>query len=45
MTPDRGLGRRLATAAILLPLFVLTIVIGGWLFLASVTTLMAVSYG
>ncbi|HET6341484.1 MAG TPA: phosphatidate cytidylyltransferase [Gemmatimonadota bacterium] len=42
MTPDRGLGRRLATAAVLLPLFVLTIVVGGWLFLAAVTVLVAV---
>lgn len=41
MTPDRGLGRRLATAAILLPLFVLTIVVGRWLFLAAVTVLVA----
>lgn len=41
MTPDRGLGRRLATAAVLLPLFVLTIVVGGWLFLAAVTVLVA----
>lgn len=41
MTPDRGLGRRLATAAVLLPLFVLTIVVGGWLFLAAVMSLVA----
>jgi len=41
LTPDRGLGRRLATAAILLPLFVLTIVVGRWLFLAAVTVLVA----
>ncbi|HKY61651.1 MAG TPA: phosphatidate cytidylyltransferase [Gemmatimonadota bacterium] len=41
MTPDRGLGRRLATAAVLLPLFVLTIVVGRWLFLAAVTVLAA----
>ncbi|MGH7543672.1 MAG: phosphatidate cytidylyltransferase [Gemmatimonadota bacterium] len=41
MTPDRGLGRRLATAAVLLPLFILTIVVGGWLFLAAVTVLVA----
>jgi phosphatidate cytidylyltransferase len=41
LTPDRGLGRRLATAAILLPLFVLTLVVGRWLFLAAVTVLVA----
>lgn len=41
MTPDRGLGRRLATAAVLLPLFVLTIVVGRWLFLTAVTVLVA----
>lgn len=41
MTSDRGLGRRLATAAVLLPLFILTIVVGGWLFLAAVTVLVA----
>jgi phosphatidate cytidylyltransferase len=41
LTPDRGLGRRLATAAVLLPLFVLTIVVGRWLFVAAVTALAA----
>ena len=41
MTPDRGLGRRLATAAVLLPLFVLTIVAGGWLFLVAVMVLVS----
>jgi phosphatidate cytidylyltransferase len=41
LTPDGGLGRRLATAAVLLPLFVLTIVVGGPLFLAAVTLLVA----
>lgn len=39
MTPDRGFARRLATAAILLPSFVLTILVGRWLFLAAVTVL------
>lgn len=39
MTLDRGLGRRLATAAVLLPLFVLTIVVGGWVFLVVVAAL------
>ncbi|MGH7563774.1 MAG: phosphatidate cytidylyltransferase [Gemmatimonadota bacterium] len=42
MTPDRGLGRRLATAAVLLPLFVATIVVGQLLFLAAVMVLTAV---
>jgi phosphatidate cytidylyltransferase len=41
LTPDRGLGRRLATAAVLLPLFILTIVVGRWLFLTAVTVLAA----
>ncbi|HET9582089.1 MAG TPA: phosphatidate cytidylyltransferase [Gemmatimonadota bacterium] len=39
MTLDQGLGRRLATAAVLLPLFVLTIVVGGWVFLVVVVAL------
>lgn len=42
MRPDRGLGRRLVTAAVLLPLFVATIVVGGVLFLGAVATLTAV---
>ena len=41
MRPDRGLGRRLVTAAVLLPLFVATIVVGGVLFLAAVVALTA----
>ena len=41
MTLDRGLGRRLATAAVLLPLFILTIVVGRWLFLSAVMVLVA----
>lgn len=39
MTVERGLGRRLATAAVLLPLFVATIVAGRLLFLAVVVVL------
>lgn len=39
---DRGLGRRLATAAILLPLFVATILVGRLVFLAAVIILTAV---
>ncbi|MGH7550336.1 MAG: phosphatidate cytidylyltransferase [Gemmatimonadota bacterium] len=42
MTADRGLGRRLATAAVLLPLFVATIVVGRLLFLGAVIVLTAV---
>lgn len=42
MTIERGLGRRLATAAVLLPLFVATIVAGGLLFLVAVIALTAV---
>ncbi len=42
MTIDRGLGRRLATAAVLLPLFVVTIAVGGVLFLGAVIVLTAV---
>jgi phosphatidate cytidylyltransferase len=41
LTLDRGLGRRLATAAVLLPLFILTIVVGRWLFLSAVMVLVA----
>ncbi len=42
MKADLGLGRRLATAAVLLPLFVATIVVGRLLFLAAVIVLTAV---
>lgn len=42
MKTDRGLGRRLATAAVLLPLFVATLLVGRLLFLAAVVALTAV---
>ena len=42
MTDERALGRRLGTAAVLLPLFIVTIVVGHTLFLAAVVALTVV---